>query len=1557
MAKANPWDSDPVVSAPAANPWDADPVVQTQAAAPAADPRMEKIKTYAAETDRLVGLTPGTSLAQLEQESRFRDDAVSPTGALGVAQVIKKTRASIEARVGRPLNPKNTDDALLIHREVMMENMKKFGNRDDALRAYNGGWDKSAWSRPETAKYVSDVNSKMGREPVEGAPFPAGGSGAATGSGYKPFAQVRQNIDPKTLNTDPQWLAASALLYELWERKAPTDKAPNDLAEWGKDRLGYFNFNTVDMARIARAVTQGSQEQKEAFLYMLDTYDNTNMSMEGAGRAAKGIVTDPLNLVGLGTFGIGFGAKMAARTAAKEAAKAVVKRSMLEVTKDAVVTGAARTGIVAGMEGALYGGAQSAIKQGVEVSAGRREEISLGKVVGDAAIGAAAGLTLGTGLDVTTSKVISPAARALAEQLKGKGKETPQPKVEPTMGDPVSPEVPPRESAAAPGRQQDGRLPADQKIPDGRPSVPAALVTENTVKSDSGDPLVLYHGTKENKPFDEFDPTKVGQNTGNDGYWGKGVNLTEDKESAGNYSLYDNSGNEVQGGRIISTVADLKNPFNVINDGTLTEKLLALTGWTEQERKLIEKAGGWLTGEIPGDRITQVMSENGHDGVIVRGNKFVDNGAGGTTSTPVLSEVIVFDPKNVKIVDQGNSGSLLNVPDVPNTGMRTTRVNGEPVAAVTKADVEEAAAPLVQQLKDLPPEQLPQALEELRTGAFHPEQRRVVDAALRLFNGDLKREAAEAIIERDKLLGKANRTPEEELKLQELTATVEEKLDRLATPGLADDAAGSMAGTILNDRRNDGAGTVKVTVEDIMAEKGLGREEALTVWAEVIAKAEQDAAVQKVAAEYEVKIQAALEAGDTETAVKLAVQKKREMAGMIDEIAPNSASFLEKAKELAISNVFTPTTVQVNLFASAIQTLITPALKYVFGNPLEKAARAELAASYSALRGSFGYAFRAAMTSYRLEQSILTRDVSKLTEGELAIKGMKGGIIRFFPRILNASDELLSRLNYDTFVAGKAAAEAAMEGAEKGLKGKDLDTFIKEASAKALKESRFAENGDDLVQPVINKGVNLGLKGDELWSWVEKEVMRNPDALRKANSEEALAYLRDILYKRDFSGEGGLSKAAIAYEKMSKALPGWALLTGQLFFRTPVRVFEAGIRLTPGLQILAPRFLADLAGKNGTARQVRAQAESMTSLAVAGAVMSLYAQGRITGDGAYSDFKQKRNRADGPEAPQYSIKMSDGSYWSYKLFDPISTPVKIIINALERADKLRLKQSQGEDIPDSMIEDAYQHVSVGVTAVLVAIKDANLVSGLKTTGELLVNAEDIEKNEDRFLKFLGEKMFLLVPNTLHKIAKDNDPTIKDPTDFWQMVDEKLARPLGLDGKLTKTSKSYDILGNPRRPADTGALWNIFSTASQEELTKGMTMEQQEVLKETDRLTRVMGATFKTPTTHASLGDLDLRTVMAKDGKRTLYDVWQDNYRELKPEIPMYEIAKSDIPSGTYAEKGKKAEALQAIQKQFQEAAFAKVRMDEGEVINKQIEDVLRNRALSKSGMFDSKIPY
>src|SRR5690606_4379350 len=126
------------------------------------------------------------------------------------------------------------------------------------------------------------------------------------------------------------------------------------------------------------------------------------------------------------------------------------------------------------------------------------------------------------------------------------------------------------------------------------------------------------------------------------------------------------------------------------------------------------------------------------------------------------------------------------------------------------------------------------------------------------------------------------------------------------------------------------------------------------------------------------------------------------------------------------------------------------------------------------------------------------------------------------------------------------------------------------------------------------------------------------------------------------------------------------LITGQLFFRTPIRVFEEGVRLTPGLQIIDPRFLKDLAGSNGVERQVRAQGEALMSLGIAGAVMTMYAEGRLTGDGDYSNFRQSKLRGDSSLPDQYTLKMRDGSTWSYRSFDPISTPIKIMVNGLER---------------------------------------------------------------------------------------------------------------------------------------------------------------------------------------------------------------------------------------------------------------------------------------------------
>jgi len=110
-------------------------------------------------------------------------------------------------------------------------------------------------------------------------------------------------------------------------------------------------------------------------------------------------------------------------------------------------------------------------------------------------------------------------------------------------------------------------------------------------------------------------------------------------------------------------------------------------------------------------------------------------------------------------------------------------------------------------------------------------------------------------------------------------------------------------------------------------------------------------------------------------------------------------------------------------------------MKFIVTNPLEKAAQAELGAHYAAMGSSIRGALAAAHAAYKFEASFLTRGTGRLMESQMVMTGKLGGAARFLPRILNASDELLSHINYAGYVAGKAANKAVIDGQERGLTG------------------------------------------------------------------------------------------------------------------------------------------------------------------------------------------------------------------------------------------------------------------------------------------------------------------------------------------------------------------------------------------------------------------------------------------------------------------------------------------------------------------------------------------
>ncbi len=90
-------------------------------------------------------------------ESTRGQNMVSPAGARGHFGIMPRERRVMSERLGFNIDPDNFDQALVASAHMMRENLNKFQNIPDALRAYNGGWTRGRWNNPETRAYAGKV--------------------------------------------------------------------------------------------------------------------------------------------------------------------------------------------------------------------------------------------------------------------------------------------------------------------------------------------------------------------------------------------------------------------------------------------------------------------------------------------------------------------------------------------------------------------------------------------------------------------------------------------------------------------------------------------------------------------------------------------------------------------------------------------------------------------------------------------------------------------------------------------------------------------------------------------------------------------------------------------------------------------------------------------------------------------------------------------------------------------------------------------------------------------------------------------------------------------------------------------------------------------------------------------------------------------------------------------------------------------------------------------------------------------------------------------------------
>ena len=277
----------------------------------------------------------------------------SPAGAEGITQVMPRTQANPGYGV-KPLQNKSQAEFERLARDYLKAMYREYkGDWEKALAAYNAGpgnvnravskaaakggdWKDYLPKPEETLPYVEKIMTGAGlRRP-----------GAATANhatqqqpqqtsttetaGVKPFGPIRRNVDWRSLEKDPSWLDASELMYRAMNGKPPQEelKTDRELAEWGLQLMADMDWSLITLGRVSNKILNlTDQETKMGLAYMLDTYDNLDVSAAGVWRGTKAFITDPLNFIGLSTFGVGTVGKAVTQQAAKRAFREALKQS------------------------------------------------------------------------------------------------------------------------------------------------------------------------------------------------------------------------------------------------------------------------------------------------------------------------------------------------------------------------------------------------------------------------------------------------------------------------------------------------------------------------------------------------------------------------------------------------------------------------------------------------------------------------------------------------------------------------------------------------------------------------------------------------------------------------------------------------------------------------------------------------------------------------------------------------------------------------------------------------------------------------------------------------------------------------------------------------------------------------------------------------------------------------------------------------------------------------------------------------------------------------------
>lgn len=710
------------------------------------------------------------------------------------------------------------------------------------------------------------------------------------------------------------------------------------------------------------------------------------------------------------------------------------------------------------------------------------------------------------------------------------------------------------------------------------------------------------------------------------------------------------------------------------------------------------------------------------------------------------------------------------------------------------------------------------------------------------------------------------------------------------------------------------------------------------------------------------KMEEAFHNKDMKTVEQLRGQRKRLMDKMAEEDAikqgvsyENWNKFERLVNEYVISAVFTPSTALINTLPSVMKTLYKPLINYLSDQTGTATARGMLA-QYSAMFSVANAAKQVAKATFTYEQAMRSGSVSKWLERDPSIPGKLGRVIRVIPRLLQSTDEFFFTVNYHGFVVGEAVNDAIAKMTQDGVrKNSKLWNDGIEKAIKTATDNAYAPSGQiaDIIEFLYKQADRRGLSGDAATRFVQAEMNKNADVFKQAINVRGKSYTDDLLFRREFTGEGTASGFAKSYEQFMNSHPLMRVMF-QLFIRTPIRVFEEGVRLTPGLNLGAPKFIDDLKGINGTVRQARAYGEAYMSLAFAAATMSLYANGMITGSGS-GDYRQTRDRQGANWQPYTIYFGNNGGSISIRNFDPFSINMKIMVNIMDAMQVALYRQQQG-DYVDGTIEQYGSMLASVAYAAMSVVKDSGMTDGINQLDGLVTDLLNPEARADSIKKFFGQKIQLAVPNILGKSQtfmadlSGQAVPVKTPSGVSQMLEQRI-NPMS-----DSISTMRDPLGNKMYVGNPSAAY--FGLGVNNGLYSNLSKKAQEVRVLLADIDIAAGGNFNFKTTSTLLPGVDLRT--KRTNGKTWYDQIADIYQKTGVTDALYDklIANPDLTSwGTTdaQRKGtKKSIATDTINAYWNASVQAFINNNPEAM--KLYQQSLQNQQASKAGMFNVAPP-